>query len=84
MKDNHYTGTSRVVLILTATAATTIASVSATEQTTQTAATELKWGPSGFGPEVSPVNGNPAEGKQVTDVKFTEGMKTELHTHSVD
>ena len=84
MKDNRYTGTLRAVLILAATAATTIASGSATEQTSHTAATELQWGPSGFGPQISPVNGHPAEGKHVTYVKFTAGMKTELHTHSVD
>lgn len=84
MKDNLFKGAVRAVLISAVTATTTIASVNATEQTSHTTATELLWGPSGFGPQISLVNGHPSEGKHVTYVKFTAGMKTELHTHSVD
>lgn len=80
MKENYFAA----ALISAVTAATTIASTHAAEQTSHTAATELQWGPSGFGPQISLVNGHPAEGGHVTYVKFVAGMKTELHRHSYD
>lgn len=49
-----------------------------------TAATELVWGASGFGPEVSPVHGDLANEAHVTYVKFKAGMATPLHTHTAD
>ncbi len=52
--------------------------------TVYTGATELKWMDSGFGPTVSPINGDFSKGRHVTYVKFSAGMKTPLHTHTHD
>lgn len=54
------------------------------KSTSYTAATELNWQDSGFGPLVSPVFGNFAKGLHVTYVKFPAGMATPLHNHSHD
>lgn len=84
MKDNLYTSAVRTVLFSTVVAITTVTFANDKEQTSHTPATELQWGPSGFGPQISPVNGHPTHGKHVTYVKFSAGLKTELHRHSVD
>ncbi len=60
------------------------ASASKGDATNHTSATELKWVESGFGPTVSPVNGDASKGDHVTYVKFTAGMTTPLHTHTHD
>ncbi|MFK7992764.1 MAG: hypothetical protein AB8B87_01410 [Granulosicoccus sp.] len=49
-----------------------------------TAATELLWVDSGFGPQVSPVFGQLSKGGHVTFVKFAAGMTTPLHKHTHD
>lgn len=54
------------------------------KRSTHTAATELQWVDSGFGPQLSPVNGDFSRGAHVTYVKFTAGMTTPLHTHTAD
>lgn len=53
-------------------------------ETAHTAATELTWADSGFGPRVSAVDGDFSKGSHITYVKFTEGMATQLHTHTHD
>lgn len=54
------------------------------QATSHTAATELEWMDSGFGPLVSPIQGDFASGGHVTYVRFSAGMQTPLHTHSHD
>lgn len=49
-----------------------------------TAAQEVQWGKTPFGPLASPISGNFAEGEHITFIKFPAGMKTPLHTHSHD
>lgn len=74
-------------LLLAAVLTTTlIAEVQAAKpgQTRHTAATELAWVDSGFGPLVSPVNGDFSSDRHVTYVKFNAGMATPLHTHTHD
>lgn len=71
--------------LLAVTAACVAAATTQVEgQSTRTAATELHWVDSGFGPEVSPVNGDFSKGQHVTYVKFAAGMVTPLHTHTAD
>lgn len=72
--------------VLAAATAACAATVSADNhrQTSHTAATELTWVDSGFGPQVSPVNGDFSKDEHVTYVKFTAGMATPLHTHTHD
>lgn len=73
-------------LVLTAIALGAFTNVSSNSEsgTAYTAATELQWMDSGFGPTVSPINGDFSKGSHVTYVKFSAGMKTPLHTHSHD
>lgn len=52
------------------------------KEATHTATSELIWQEAPFGPMVSPVHGNFAEGGHVTFIKFPPGMKTPLHTHT--
>ncbi len=72
------------ILILGGVAA--CATVSAKNDITaeRTAATELQWVESGFGPQVSPVDGSFSNARHITYVKFTAGMATPLHTHTHD
>ncbi len=55
-----------------------------TAPTAHTAADELSWVESGFGPQVSPVSGDFSSEGHVTYVKFPAGMTTPLHTHTHD
>ncbi|MGB7299872.1 MAG: DUF4437 domain-containing protein [Burkholderiaceae bacterium] len=62
----------------------TTGKTSLSSQTGYTAATELQWVDSGFGPLVSPVNGDFSKSRHITYVKFPAGMATPTHTHTHD
>jgi len=80
--------TKRMLSVLLLAASTNLitvpASANSSQVTSHTAATELEWMDSGFGPLVSPVQGDFSSGGHVTYVKFSAGMVTPLHTHSHD
>lgn len=72
-------------VLLAVTSASAVADTTGKDdQSTHTAATELQWVDSGFGPQVSPVNGDFSKGEHVTYVKFAAGVATPLHTHTAD
>lgn len=50
----------------------------------RTAAGEIKWGETPFGPLASSVFGDFAKGEHVTYIKFPAGMTTPLHVHTHD
>lgn len=50
----------------------------------RTAAEDVEWVETPFGPLAAPVSGNFTEGQHITFVKFPAGMKTPVHTHSHD
>ena len=84
MKPSNRTLTFSFVLLCVTSASAVADSTENDHQSTHTAATELHWVNSGFGPQVSPVNGDFSNGEHVTYVKFTAGMATPLHTHTAD
>lgn len=51
---------------------------------THASASELAWTRTPFGPDVTPVSGDFANGRHITLVKFPAGMITPVHTHSAD
>lgn len=60
------------------------ASANSEPATSHTAATELQWVDSGFGPLVSPIHGDMGSGQHITYVRFGAGLATPLHTHTHD
>ena len=53
-----------------------------THEATHTAADEVQWGPTPFGPEASPVSGDFSAGAHVTFMRIKGGIQTPLHLHS--
>ena len=53
-----------------------------THEATHTAANEVQWGPTPFGPEASPVSGDFSTGGHVTFMRIGAGIQTPLHVHS--
>ena len=49
-----------------------------------TAADEVNWVQTPFGPMASPVSGDFSKGEHITFIRFEAGMSTPLHTHSHD
>ena len=84
MKPSIRTLTYLFVLLAVTSAVVVADSTENVHLSTHTAATELHWVDSGFGPQVSPVIGDFSKGEHVTYVKFTAGMTTSLHTHTAD
>ncbi len=53
-------------------------------KTVQTHIDTMQWYPTPFGPTVSPVSGDLANGAHITIVRFEPGMKSDVHVHSRD
>lgn len=53
-------------------------------QSSRVASDDIQWGETPFGPLASPVYGDFSKGKHITFIKFSDGMKTPVHTHSHD
>ena len=84
MKPSTRTLTYSFVLLAVTSAGAVADATENDHQSTHTAATELNWIDSGFGPQVSPVSGDFSKGEHVTYVKFAAGVATPLHTHTAD
>lgn len=64
--------------------ATAVAGQLGDAQFSHTASSEIKWGPTPFGPEAAAISGDFSSGQHITYIKFNAGMKTPVHTHSHD
>ena len=83
IKNRHRLGLSTLLLTLAVFGTTTVVANNQ-GNAGRTAVTELEWVDSGFGPQVSPVNGDFSKDRHITYVRFTAGMTTPLHTHTHD
>ena len=62
----------------------TEASAGGTEESQRTPTNDVAWGPTPFGTEAAPVDGDLASGPHVTLIRFGDGLVTAVHTQTSD